>query len=182
MKKATSKLKPAPYKALSIAKFLFSLDPHREYFKNKKIIQTGAGFSGVLLGNWRLNQMLYLLQVFHYAKYGYFLFRDNLYAFDNGFIVYDVYRNFWALYDEAWLLDFVEEVENKETKNFLCQYFNYFKNYSVKGLEKWYTNDPAWIEAWLENKKEPQVEFTPQTLAFYRNFLDSHLQRIEQAR
>jgi hypothetical protein len=44
-------LKPAPYKALSIAKFLFSLDPQRDYFKSKRIIHTGAGFSGVLLGN-----------------------------------------------------------------------------------------------------------------------------------
>ena len=84
----------ARYTALSVAKYLFSLDPKREYFNGHKKISTGAGFSSPLLGNWCLNQMLYLLQVFHYVKYGQFLFKDDLYAFDNGFIIYDAYRSF----------------------------------------------------------------------------------------
>lgn len=92
--KTLPKLRQAHYEAISIAKYLFSLDPKRNYFNDKRKISTGAGFSKVLLGNWRLNQILYLLQVFHYVKYGNFLFRDSLYAFDSGFIVYDAYRNF----------------------------------------------------------------------------------------
>ena len=45
-------LKPeqAKYSALTIAKYLFSLDPKREYFNTKKI-STGAGFSSTLSGN-----------------------------------------------------------------------------------------------------------------------------------
>ena len=93
-KTKTPILEQARYEALSVAKYLFSLDPDRKYFNDAKKISTGVGFSKVLLGNWRLNQILYLLQVFHYVKYGQFLFKDNLYAFDNGFIVYDAYRNF----------------------------------------------------------------------------------------
>lgn len=172
-------LKEAKYEALTIAKFLFSLDPKREYFRGDKKISTGAGFSNPLLGNWRLSQMLYLLQVFHYVKYGYFLFKDDLYAFDNGFFVYDAYRNFWALHDKAWFLNEAGNIQDKETKDFIRLLFNYFKNYSNKGLEEWYTNDPSWIEAWMERKKEPKIEFDPKTLSFYDNFLDNHLHHIE---
>ena len=88
------KLEEARYDALSIAKYLFSLDPERDYFNDKRKISTRGGISQILLGNFRLNQILYLLQIFHYVKYGNFLFKDDLYAFDNGFIVYDAYRNF----------------------------------------------------------------------------------------
>ena len=45
------KLEPPKYSALTIAKFLFSLDPEREYFRADKKITTGAGFSNPLLGN-----------------------------------------------------------------------------------------------------------------------------------
>jgi hypothetical protein len=42
----------ARYKALSIAKYLFSLEnPQKEYFKSTKKISTGANFSTILLGN-----------------------------------------------------------------------------------------------------------------------------------
>ena len=170
----------ARYSALTVAKYLFSLDPKREYFRSNKKISTGAGFSSPLLGNWRLNQMLYLLQIFHYVKYNKFLFKDALYAFDNGFIVYDAYRNFWALCDKAWFLNKVENIHDKETKEFIRLLFDYFKSYSNKGLEEWYANDPAWIEAWMERKKEPKVEFDAKTLAFYDNFLDNHLHHIEK--
>jgi hypothetical protein len=44
-------LKQPRYEAISIAKYLFSLDPKRDYFSDKKKISTGAGFSSVLLGN-----------------------------------------------------------------------------------------------------------------------------------
>jgi hypothetical protein len=45
------KLNEARYMALSVAKYLFSLDPKREYFSDKRKISTGSGFSSVLLGN-----------------------------------------------------------------------------------------------------------------------------------
>jgi len=178
--KTLPKLRQAHYEAISIAKYLFSLDPKRNYFNDKRKISTGAGFSKVLLGNWRLNQILYLLQVFHYVKYGNFLFRDSLYAFDSGFIVYDAYRNFWTLYNGQYFDNSIEDIQNKETKQFIIKYFNYFKNYTIKGLEEWYTNDPAWIEAWQERKRDPKIDFDQETLTYYQNFLPSHLHYIEQ--
>lgn len=172
---------PLPrYEAISIAKYLFSLDPKRNYFNDKRRISTGTGFSSVLIGNWRLNQILYLLQIFHYVKYGKFLFKDDLYAFDNGFVIYDAYRNFWTLYNGQYFDNGVKDIHDKETKQFIKQYFNYFKNYTIKGLEEWYTTDPAWIEAWLERKKEPKIDFDQKTLTYYQNFLPSHLHYIEQ--
>lgn len=169
----------ANYEALVIAKHLFSLDPKREYFSNSKTIKTGTGLAMVLLGNWRLNQMLYLLQTFHYVKYGNFLFQDNLYAFDNGFIVYDVYRDFWALYDKAWFLHRTKDNLDKKTKDFVKMIFFHFKDYPNQRLEDWYTHDPTWANSWLEKKKEPKVEFDAQSLRFYKNFYSNHLHHIE---
>jgi hypothetical protein len=51
-KKFLAKPEQAHYEALSIAKYLFSLeDPQKEYFKSTKKVSTGAGFSTILLGN-----------------------------------------------------------------------------------------------------------------------------------
>jgi uncharacterized phage-associated protein len=81
------------YNALSIAKYLLSLDENREYFitkkmENKIVLSTG------IRGNFRLNQMLYLLQILYYLEHGRFLFKDNLYAWENGVVVYSVYTHF----------------------------------------------------------------------------------------
>jgi hypothetical protein len=84
------------------------------------------------------------------------------------------------LYNGQYFDNNVKDIHDKETKQFIKQYFNYFKNYTIKGLEEWYTNDPAWIEAWLERKKEPKIDFNQETLSYYLNFLPSHLHYIEQ--
>ena len=173
------KLQPK-YEALSIAKYLFSLDPERKYFNDAKMAKTESNLTKTLVGNFRINQILYLLQIFYYVKKHKFLFEGDLYAWDNGFMVYDVYRHFWTLYNGKWFGEQVENIRDKETKDFLNKYFNYFKQYSVKDLEEFCHEDPAWIETWQEEKKEPKVEFSPDTLAFYENFLDNRLQYIEQ--
>jgi hypothetical protein len=51
IKKTLTRPKLADYEALSIAKYLFSLDPPRVYFSDKRKISTGTGFSSILLGN-----------------------------------------------------------------------------------------------------------------------------------
>jgi len=67
------------YDALSIAKYLLSLDEEREYFDNKKI-ENKITLAVAIRGNFRLNQMLYLLQMFYYLEHKELLFEDNLYA------------------------------------------------------------------------------------------------------
>jgi uncharacterized phage-associated protein len=81
------------YNALSVAKYLLSLDPKREYFDNKKMTNKII-LATVMRGKFRLNQMLYLLQILHYLKYQELLFEDNLYAWEHGVVVYSVYTHF----------------------------------------------------------------------------------------
>jgi len=73
------KLQPK-YEALSIAKYLFSLDPERKYFNDAKMAKTESNLTKTLVGNFRINQILYLLQIFYYVKKHKFLFEDDLYA------------------------------------------------------------------------------------------------------
>jgi uncharacterized phage-associated protein len=84
---------PPKYNALSIAKYLLSLDPKREYFNNKRT-KNKITLRTITAGNFRLHQILYLLQIFHQLKYGQPLFSDNLYAWENGIVVYKVHTHF----------------------------------------------------------------------------------------
>jgi hypothetical protein len=69
----------AKHNALNIAKYLLSLDKNREYFDNKKT-ENEINLSSVIRGNFRLNQILYLLQILYYLEHKELLFEDNLYA------------------------------------------------------------------------------------------------------
>ena len=69
----------AKYKALSIAKYLLSLDKDREYFENKRT-EHKITSATITVGNFRLNQMLYLIQILYYLKYKNLLFEDKFYA------------------------------------------------------------------------------------------------------
>ena len=81
------------HNALSIAKYLLSLDEDREYFNNEKM-ENEITFATVIRGNFRLNQMLYLLQMLYYLEHKQLLFKDNLYAWEHGAIVYSIYTRF----------------------------------------------------------------------------------------
>jgi hypothetical protein len=63
------------YEALSVAKYLLSLDPDRKYFSNKKVTNRA-----IIKGNFRLNQMLYLLKISFHINDDRILFNDDLYA------------------------------------------------------------------------------------------------------
>ncbi len=81
------------YNALSIAKYLLSLDPKREYFITKKMTNKTT-LTTAITGNFRLNQMLYFFQILYYLKYEKSLFNDKIYAWENGMVVYSVYTHF----------------------------------------------------------------------------------------
>jgi len=59
--------------ALDVAHYLLSLDPKRKFFNKKD-------------GNMRLNTMLHIMQILHYAKYQKELFKEPMLA---------VSPNFW---------------------------------------------------------------------------------------
>src|SRR3954470_20832040 len=105
------------YNALSIAKYLLSLDPGREYFNNKRT-KNKITFNTTTVGRFRIHQILYLLQIFHYFKYSKPLFEDKFYAWENGVVVYKVYTHFWELYN-GFNGQEIKNIEEEETKKFI---------------------------------------------------------------
>jgi hypothetical protein len=85
----------AKYKALSIARYLFSLDREREYFAFKKMTNE-VTLTTTIAGSFRLNQILYLLQIFYYIEHKHkeLLFSDNVYAWESGMVIYSVHTHF----------------------------------------------------------------------------------------
>src|SRR5438045_3092462 len=117
-------MKLQKYEALTIAKYLLSLDPDREYFVKEKMTNK-ITLTTTTRGSFRLKQMLYFLQILHYLKHEKLLFDDKIYAFENGMIVYKVYTHFSELYHSLNNQN-IEEID-KETKSFIDKFFNYLK-------------------------------------------------------
>ena len=156
------------YDALTIAKYLLSLDEEREYFDNKKI-ENEITLAVAIRGNFRLNQMLYLLQVFYYLKHKQKLFKDNLYAWEHGVIVYSVYTHFWSLYHNINGKE-IEDIKDQETKDFIAECFNRLKNIPDRVLQEFSYNDPARSSTWARSSK-PDIHFTDkENLGFYQHF------------
>ncbi len=131
------------YNALSITKYLLSLDPKREYFITKKMTNKTT-LTTTITGNFRLNQMLYFLQILYYLKYEKSLFNDKIYAWENGMIVYSVYTRFSELYHNINGKD-VKDIEDKETRKFIDKCFKFLKNISDRKLQELAYTDPVWF-------------------------------------
>jgi hypothetical protein len=96
-------LEKAENSAIEVAKFLLSLDPKntwgfRKYF-TLRLISFGeeADSSQTREGNFRLNKILHMCQIFHCMEYGKPLFRERMEAYENGAIVYKVRLDFMKL-------------------------------------------------------------------------------------
>lgn len=87
--------------------------------------------------------MIYLLQIFYYLKYNQPLFNDNLYAWENGIVVYNVHTHFQELYLNVNGRE-IKDVEDKEIKNFINKCFNYLKTLSDRNLQEFSYNDLTW--------------------------------------
>src|SRR5205085_1331488 len=109
-------------------------------------------------GKFCLNQMLYLLQILYYLEHNQFLFKDNLYAWENGVVVYSVYTRFWSLYNNINGKE-IKDIEDKETKEFIKKHFEYLRNIPDKVLQELSYNDPARSFTWAR-KSQPDIHFT----------------------
>jgi hypothetical protein len=96
-------LAKAENSAMEVAKYLLSLDPKnffgfREYF-TLRLISFGEEPDSIQTreGNFRLNKMLHMCQIFHCIEYGKPLFKERMEAYENGAIVYKVRMNFIQL-------------------------------------------------------------------------------------
>jgi len=168
MKSENMNTKIQPISALEVAKYLLSLDPDREYFTTKKMTNK-ITFATAVQGNFRLNQMLYLLQIFYYLEHRRFLFKGNLYAWEHGVIVYNVYTRFWGLYNNVNDKE-IKDIEDKGTKEFIKKCFKHLKNISDRVLQEFSYNDPARSSTWAK-KTQPDIYFTDkENLEFYQRF------------
>jgi len=120
-----------------------SFDPDREYFVDGKMpnMVEEEGYEPPTIGNFRLNKMLHICQMLHYAKYGEPLFFEELRAYYHGAIVYPIYRDFFSFYRQP--LKAKEISLEKEKKNLISKTYYYFKNYPDDYLETFSHDDPA---------------------------------------
>lgn len=155
--------------ALSIARYLFFLDHKRKYFDTKDVKNKFTS-SVMLRGNFRLNQILYLLRILYRLNYKRNLFDDKIYAWEHGMIIYGVYSRFWELY---WQDDEQEEkaIKDEEKRGFINRMFDYLKTLPDQNLQEFVYNDPAWYSTWAKTP-EPDIEFTE------KRYLDNYYQRV----
>lgn len=175
-KKTLVKTEQARYEALSVVKYLLSLDTNQEYFQIRVDNYDNS------LGNRRLNWVLHLLQILYYTKYDRLLFTDEMIALESGAVVYEIYR-YLVENDNEWLLDTLQTVPNikdAKDKRFITICFEHFKIHNDKCLENLCKSDPAWSSVWWEGKKDPRLEFDSENLEFYKVFCPNRLQWIER--
>src|SRR5437667_93265 len=104
-----------PISATEVAKLLLSFDPDREYFRDGKMSNLGEeGYEPPTIGNFRLNKMLHICQMLHYAKYGEPLFWEDLRAYYHGAIVYPIYRDFFSFYRQSLTTEEILIAKNKK--------------------------------------------------------------------
>lgn len=165
------------YNALRIAKYLFSLDPDRKYFSNKRA-ENKITSATITIGSFRLNQILYLTQILHYLKYEELLFDDKFYAWENGMVIYSVYTHFSKLYYNINGKD-IKDIEDKETKEFIKKCFNYLKNNSDRTLQEFAYTDPVWSSTWSRSS-QPEINFNDEeNLGIYRQCCSHWLQKAK---
>ena len=165
------------YDALSIAKYLLSLDPEREYFDNKRS-EHKITSATITTGNFRLNQMLYLLQILHYLKYEELLFEDKFYAWESGMVIYNVYTHFSSLYFNINGKN-IKEIEDEETKEFIKKCFNHLRTASDEALQEFAYTDPIWASTWGRSS-QPEINFTDQeNIGIYRQYCSHWLQEAK---
>jgi uncharacterized phage-associated protein len=147
--------------AWSVARYLFFLDPQREYFSNTKIeiVDEKKEYkSKPIIGNFRLNKILQIIQALYYACYKKPLFSDKMKAYEHGGIVSFICRNF----NNLWREDIADDSKSlkKEQKEFIKKVFFYLRdNYSDKELRDLAHEDLAWMKAWRRKIQGGADEF-----------------------
>ena len=167
-------------KAWSVSRYLLFLDPKREYFSNakKEIVLSDSRkyYSRPIIGNFRLNKMLQIIQALYYACHKTTLFNDKIKAYEHGGIVYFVYKNFRKLWEEE-MTDNSKSL-TKHHKEFIKKVYSYLKeNYSDNELWELAHEDLAWQKARrrkLQGKEDTFV-YDSEVLNYYEKLSGSML-------
>lgn len=135
--------------AWDVSKYLLYLDPKRKYFSNTHLLvmDTKDNYkSNPIIGNFRLNKMLQIIQALYYAYCKKRLFLEGMKAYEHGGIVYLIFRNFLSLHKT---INYVPSSLTEERKDFIHKSFSYLRdNYSDKELRDLAHEDLAWRKAW----------------------------------
>src|SRR4051794_13676068 len=86
--------------ARTVARYLLSLDPKRKYFSQKKFDENNQPTS-FIVGNFRLNKNLQIIQALYYSRYQGPFFSGAMKAYEHGGVVSSVYSNFRRLSQET---------------------------------------------------------------------------------
>ncbi|WNE41114.1 MAG: hypothetical protein mread185_000571 [Mycoplasmataceae bacterium] len=168
--------------ALSVTNYLLSLDKRREYFSKSRLLVVDKEenyHSRPIIGNFRLNKVLQMVQSLHYSCYGQPLFRDVIKAYEHGGVVPFIFKNFKTLYWENNNNSF-SSLDEKQ-KEFISKVFYYLKeNYNDWELRELAHDDLAWENARkskLEGKSDAFV-YDSEVLEYYRVLSGSLLEAM----
>jgi uncharacterized phage-associated protein len=171
-----NKLLQAEYSAISVAKYLLSLDPKREYFNLDLMSRKEDWESAPIEESFRLNKLLHICQMLYCAKYKKPLFKEQMLSFEHGAVVEIVRTNFVQLYSA--LSRGGINLLTKD-KSFIKKVFNYFRTSDNEELENFSHDDPAW----KLGKEAGNIQAMPldgKLVDYYADFLDDLLEEVEK--
>lgn len=151
----------------NIAKYLLFLDKKEEIFINNLISLNGRD---CYEGNVRLNKYLHIMQMVYYAINNEKLFKEKMYAYDNGVVVEEVMNNYSYLKSNK--SDY--SISDDSIKSFVKKMYDILKYAPLKDLIEISHQDEEWkkkhsfyqkkdqlmdVEGQLENYKEMCADF-----------------------
>ena len=164
--------------ALAVAEYLLSLDAKREYFTLKRMPEKEGWIALPTEGNFRLNKLLHICQILHYAKYEKLLFADNLVAYEHGGVVQNISKSFGnelfhrKKYPNASKL-------TVEKKGFIRKIFAYFREYNNQELWDFSHDDPSWQQAW-EKGRSLAMPQNSHIRSYWKTFYCHIVEEIEE--
>lgn len=135
-------------KAIDVAKYFLSKDKEQKVF-NKNIIEKNN--RRFYVGNARLNKYLHLSQNLYIAKSGQLLFKESLYAYDNGAVVPEVQENYAILRSRDESVNLPDDI-----REFLDKVYCFLQNAALDELIELSHEDNEWLSkhAFYEKKSQ----------------------------
>ena len=135
-------------RAIDVAKYFLAKDSDQKVFTKNLIEKNGRKFYE---GNARLNKYLHMAQNFYIAKTGNKLFKDDLYAYDNGAVALNVQENYAVLLSRKDIPTFEPDV-----RDFLDRIYKLLENATLDELIELSHEDSEWDAKHKYYSKERQ--------------------------
>src|ERR1700748_1316759 len=133
--------------------YLLLFDKDNNYFTNE-FLKEEVVYEKITKRNFRLNKLLHLANILHYAKYGKEFFKGKFLVFSHGVVIEEIY---YQLDENKLILSLLEEriksyhqlefdnlfKSDGEKKEMLRKIYNRFRQYSDSQLVLFSQEDPA---------------------------------------